>query len=125
MVRADRRYLALLSDEWWCLVVPRVRSCCLVLLGAIWGCFVIRGGAWCCLALLGAAWCCLVVLGGGSWCVVVGQIQSKLKSHYFAGFCGSKHVPCMSNLLGIFVLGHYGALYTQNDENDVIFKCTI
>jgi hypothetical protein len=27
----------------------------------------------------------------------------------------------MSNLLGIFVLGHYGALYTQNDENDVIF----
>ena len=27
----------------------------------------------------------------------------------------------MSNLLGIFVLGHYGALYTQNDENGVIF----
>ena len=28
----------------------------------------------------------------------------------------------MSNLLGIFVLGHYGALYTQNDthKNDVI-----
>ena len=31
-----------------------------------------------------------------------------------------KHVSCMSNLLGIFVLGHYGALYTQNDENDAI-----
>ena len=45
----------------------------------------------------------------------------KIKSRYFAGFCGLKHVPCMSNLLGIFVLGHYGALYTQNDENDVIF----
>ena len=45
----------------------------------------------------------------------------KNKSRYFAGFCGLKHVPCMSNLLGIFVLGHYGALYTQNDENDVIF----
>ena len=43
------------------------------------------------------------------------------KSRYFAGFCGLKHVPCMSNLLGIFVLGHCGALYTQNDENDVIF----
>ena len=28
----------------------------------------------------------------------------------------------MSNLLGIFVLDHYGALYTQNDENGVIFK---
>ena len=26
----------------------------------------------------------------------------------------------MSNLLGIFVLGYYGALYTPNDENDVI-----
>ena len=44
----------------------------------------------------------------------------KIKSRYFAGFCGLKHVRCMSNLLGIFVLGHYGALYTQNDENDVI-----
>ena len=46
----------------------------------------------------------------------------KIKSRYFAGFCGLKHVPCMSNLLGIFVLGHYRALYTQNDEKDVIFK---
>ena len=34
----------------------------------------------------------------------------KIKSRYFAGFCGLKHVPCMSNLLGVFVLGHYGAL---------------
>ena len=49
----------------------------------------------------------------------------KMKSRYFAGFCGLKHIPCMSNLLGIFVLGHYGALFTQNDENGVIFKCTI
>ena len=51
----------------------------------------------------------------------------KIKSRYFAGFCGLKHVSCMSNLLGIFVLGHYGhgALYTQNDENGVIFICTI
>jgi len=100
-----------LGGAWWCLVE----------LGGYWWWLMVLGGAWCCLALLGAAWCCLVVLGGGSWCVVVGQIQSKLKSHYFAGFCGSKHVPCMSNLLGIFVLGHYGALYTQNDENGVIF----
>ena len=46
----------------------------------------------------------------------------KTKSRYFAGFCGLKHVPCMSKLLGIFVLGHYGALYIQNDENGVIFK---
>jgi hypothetical protein len=45
----------------------------------------------------------------------------KIKSRHFTGFCGLKHVSCMSNLLGIFVLGHYGALYTQNDENDVIF----
>ena len=45
----------------------------------------------------------------------------KIKSRHFAGFCGLKHVPCMSNLLGIFVLGHYRALYTQNDENDIIF----
>ena len=53
---------------------------------------------------------------------VVGKARPnsvKIKSRYFAGFCGLKHVPCMSNLLGIFVLGHYGALYTQNDENDV------
>ena len=45
----------------------------------------------------------------------------KIKSRYFAVVCGLKHVLCMSNLLGIFVLGHYGALYTQNDENDAIF----
>ncbi len=54
--------------------------------------------------------------------IVVGRPNpAKIKSRYFASFCGLKHVPCMSNLLGIFVLGHYGALYTQNDENDVIF----
>ena len=48
--------------------------------------------------------------------------HAKIKSRYFAGFCGLKHVLCMSNLLGVFVLGHYGALYTtQNDENVVIF----
>ena len=55
---------------------------------------------------------------------LLGQIQSKLKvaiSH-FAVFCGLKHAPCMPNLLGIFVSGHYGALYTQNDENGVILK---
>ena len=46
----------------------------------------------------------------------------KIKSRYFAGFCGLKHVPCMSNLLGIFVLGQYGALYNQNDENGAISK---
>ena len=49
----------------------------------------------------------------------------KIKSRYFADFCGLKHAPCMSNLLGIFVLCHYIIeLYTpkiQNGENDVIF----
>ena len=46
----------------------------------------------------------------------------KIKSRYFAGFCGLKHVLCMSNLLGIFVLGHYVALYTQNNESGVILN---
>ena len=32
----------------------------------------------------------------------------KIKSRYFADFCGLNHVPRMSNLPGIFVLGHYG-----------------
>ena len=42
----------------------------------------------------------------------------------FACFCGSKYVPSMLKLRGIFVFGLYGALYDQKHENDVIFKCT-
>jgi hypothetical protein len=78
LVRAAWRYLALLSDDCWCLVVPRVRFCCLVLLAlfgrASWFVVVI-GAAWRCLALLGGAWWCLVVLVvlGGAWrCSVCG-----------------------------------------------------
>ena len=39
----------------------------------------------------------------------------------FACFCGSKYARSMKKLHSIFVLGLYGALYTQNHENGVIF----
>ena len=98
-----------LCGAWWSLVV----------LGGAWWILVVVDGAWWCLVLLGAAWRCLVLLGSAWWWFMVRGSRPnsvKIKSRYFAGCCGLKHVPCMSTLLGIFVLGHYGALYTQNDE---------